>query len=524
MRVSTVEQMRNMDKRAMEEYGIEGKLLMENAAHAVYFIILKVIGNVRGKNFVTFAGPGNNGGDAIAVSRKLYSNGANVKIYLMSDPEKYKGHTRMNYEIAEKIGIPTEQFMGDNAIVRKNITTANAIVDGILGTGTSRNVEGKYAEAIKIINESGKTVFSVDIPSGIDGNTGKVMGIAVKADYTVTFGLPKIGNILYPGYEYCGKLYTSHISFPPKNYEDREIKVMINEPTKLPLRMKDGHKGTFGDALFIAGAGKYYGAPYFSSISFLKAGGGYSRLASPKSVIPFIGVEGREIVFHPMLETEDGSISYIARDEILEIVKNVDFVVIGPGTSLNEETQKLILDLIPQIDKPLLIDGDGLTALSKNVDILNERNAETVITPHLGEMSRLVNKNIKEILDNRIGIARNFASNYNTIVVLKGAHTQVAMTDGRVYINLSGNSGMATAGSGDVLTGTIAAMYGLGLKFEDAIRMGVFVHGFSGDIAAERKGEDGITARDIMEFLPEAVKKIRQNLEEVWNRYKVEVI
>ncbi len=524
MRISTVEQMRNLDKRATEKYGIEGKLLMENAAHAVYFTILKVIGNVEGKNFVTFAGSGNNGGDAIAVSRKLYSNGANVKIYLMGDPAKYKGHARMNYEIAEKIGIPIEQFMGDNALVRASMDIADAIIDGILGTGTSRNVEGKYAEAIKIINESGKTVFSVDIPSGIDGNTGKVMGIAVKADYTVTFGLPKIGNILYPGYEYCGKLYVSHISFPPKNYEDEEIKIMINEPVKLPSRRKDGHKGTFGDVLFIAGARKYYGAPYFSSLSFLKAGGGYSRLASPKSVVPFIGAGGREIVFHPMPETEDGSISYMAKEEILEIVKNVDFVVIGPGTSLNEETQKLILDLIPQIEKPILIDGDGLTALSKNVDVLNERNAETVITPHPGEMSSLTNKKIKEILDDRIAFARNFAVNYNTIVVLKGAHTQIAMPDGRVYINLSGNSGMATAGSGDVLTGTIAAMYGLGLKFEDAVRMGVFIHGFSGDFAAERKGEDGITAMDVLNFLPEAMKKARENLEEVWKRYRVEVI
>ncbi len=513
-----------MDMRAGERYGIEDRILMENAGNAVYFVILKHIGNVKGKRFVVFSGSGNNGGDSLVVARKLYSNGANVKIYLMSKTERYRNSARINYEIVEKIGIPVERFEGDNAMVRMSVESADAIIDGILGTGISRNVEGKYEEAIRIINESGKKVFSVDIPSGINGNTGKIMGIAVKADYTVTFGLPKIGNILYPGYEYCGKLYVSHISFPPENYDKEDVKVEINYPIKIPPRKKDGHKGTFGDSLFIAGARKYYGAPYFSSLSFLKAGGGYSRLASPKSVVPFIGTEAREVVFHSLPETDEGSISYTAKEEILKIAENVDFVVLGPGTSLNERTQKLILDLIPLINKPLLIDGDGLTALSKNVDILKERKEKTVITPHPGEMARLTGLEIKDILDGRLEIARRFSKDYNVVVVLKGAHTQIAMPDGGVYINMSGNSGMATAGSGDVLTGTIAAMYCLGLDFEESVRMGVFLHGFAGDIASEKFGEDGITARSIMDSLPEAMRKLRENFEEVKKEYDIEVI
>ncbi len=524
MRISTVEQMHELDRRAIEKYGIEDKLLMENAAHAVYFVILKHLGNLRNKRFVTFAGPGNNGGDAIAVSRKLVSNGANLMIYLMSDPEKYKGAARMNYEIARNIGIPMERFQGDSAMVRMNVDAADAIIDGIFGTGLSREVKGNYAEAIKIINESGKTVFSVDIPSGINGNTGKVMGIAVRASYTITFGLPKLGNILYPGFEYCGKLYVSHISFPPENYDDPQIKLLINTPVPLPPRKKDGHKGTFGDVLFVAGAKKYYGAPYFAALSFLKAGGGYSRLATAKSVVPFIGSEGREIVFHPLEETEDGSISYTAREEILKIAEETDFVVLGPGTSLNDRTQKLIVDLIPLITKPILIDGDGLTALSKNLDVLKERKNFTILTPHPGEMARLMGVSVKEILESRIEVAREFAVNYGVIVVLKGAHTQIAFPDGNVYINMSGNSGMATAGSGDVLTGTIAAMYTLGLKIPDAVRMGVFVHGLAGDIAAENKGEDGITARDIMESLPEALRRIREEFKEVCKKYEIEWI
>jgi len=523
MRISTVEQMHALDRRAIEKYGIEEKLLMENAAHALYFVILKHFEDVKGKKFVAFAGPGNNGGDAITLSRKLFSNGADVKIYLMSDPSKYKGAARMNYDIAKNIGIPMENFKVENALIRFEVEKADAVIDGILGTGISRNVEGKYEDAIRIINESAKLVFSVDIPSGINGDTGEIMGIAVKANYTVTFGLPKIGNILYPGFEHCGKLYVSHISFPPANYEDENIKIFTNDPILPPPRKKDGHKGTFGDVLFVAGARKYYGAPYFSALSFLKAGGGYSRLATAKSVVPFVASEGKEIVFHPLEETEQGSISYNAKGEIMHIVEKVDFVVLGPGVSLNDRTQKLIIDLIEEIDKPMLIDGDGLTALSKKIEAL-EGKRNIVLTPHPGEMSRLTGKSIKEILKSRIETSREFSIEHGVILVLKGAHTQIAMPDGRVYINMSGNSGMATAGSGDVLTGTIAAMYGLGLKFEDAVRMGVFVHGLAGDIASEQKGEDGITARDIMEALPEAMHRLRSSIEEVKEKYTIPVV
>ncbi len=524
MKISTVEEMRQCDLRAIKTYGIEDMLLMENAGNAVYYLILKHMGKISNKKFIVFSGPGNNGGDALVTSRKLFSNGAEVKIYLMCSPEKYSGSARMNYEIANKIGIPMEEFVGDNALMEFTIEHADAIIDGILGTGISRNIAGKYADAIRIINNSGKIVFSVDIPSGINGNNGRIMGSAVHADYTATFGLPKIGNIIYPGYEHCGKLYVSHISFPPANCEESNVKIEINTPVQITLRKRDGHKGTFGDALFVAGAKKYYGAPYFSAISFLKTGGGYARLATAKSVVPFVGTEGREIVFYPLEETESGTIAYASLDEILDVVDIVDFVVIGPGISLNESTQKLIRDLIPRINKPLLIDGDGLTALASGLKTLKERDEKTVITPHPGEMARLLKLNVSEVMKEHIVKIRNFAKKYSTVVVFKGAHTRIAMPDGKVYINMTGNSGMATAGSGDVLTGTIAAMYGLGLNFENAVRMGVFVHGLAGDIASEYIGEDGLTARDIMEYLPDAMELVRNDYEELLDKYEIEVI
>ena len=522
MKVSTVEEMHEMDRMAVEKYGISHMQLMENAGHSVYFVILQHCGDVNGKRFVVFAGPGNNGGDSLVVTRKLYSSGAFVKVFLLTDPSKYRGPARDNFEIISKLGVDVQDF--DHDAVENALREADAIVDGIFGTGLSREVSSFYAEAIDLINSSSKLVFSIDIPSGISGDTGKVMGKAVRARYTITFGLPKIGNILYPGYEYCGDIIVSHISFPPAIYEDSRVTIELNDPIMLPVRKRDGHKGSFGEALFIAGARKYYGAPLLSSLSFLKAGGGYSRLATASSVAPFIGTSAREVVFHPLPETSDGSISYSAKDEILKLANSVDIVVLGPGTSLNSETQKLMLDLIPAIEKPLIVDGDGLTALSKNPSIIKERVYGTILTPHPGEMARLTGLEIRNIVEDRINVARKYAKEFNSIIILKGAHTQIAMPDARVYINMSGNPGMATAGSGDVLTGTIAAMYGLGLSLEEAARMGVFIHGFAGDLAAEAKGEDGIVARDILEHLPLALRLLRTSFDNVKKRYSIRVV
>jgi hydroxyethylthiazole kinase-like uncharacterized protein yjeF len=512
MKVSKVSEMRALDRTAIEEFGIVEELLMENAGQAVYFVILKEFG-IEGRRFLIFCGLGNNGGDGLVVARKLHSNGGAVKVFILGDPAQFKGAAKINFGIVARLPIEVQKLESVEEL-HTDLADCDAIVDAILGTGITRDVEGLYREVIEAINRSGKTVFSVDIPSGIHGDTGKMMGTAVKADYTVTFGLPKIGNMLFPGYQLGGRLYVSHISFPPSITGANSLKVEINHPVRLPARAKDAHKGDFGQVLFIAGAAGYYGAPYFAALSFLKAGGGYSRLAAPRSITPFIGNKGSEIVFVPQDETHAGSIALESKRALLALAQRMDMVVLGPGLSLEGETQQLARELAGEINEPLLIDGDGITALCQDLKIIKGRETETVLTPHLGEMARITNMEVGEIDANKVDVLQRTARELGVTIVLKGAHSLIGYPDGRVFINTSGNPGMATAGSGDALAGTIAAMFGLGLSVRDAVRQGVFVHGLAGDLSAEDKGEDGITAQDILDYLPLAVKVVRKGLDE----------
>ena len=339
MKVTTVNQMRSLDQRAIQEYGIIEELLMENAGGAAYTLLSREVG-VQGKRFLVFCGVGNNGGDGCVLARLLHANGADVSVFVLSDPDKFQGTAKLNFDLLAKLPIAVEQVHSLDDF-ESDLAHADLVVDAIFGTGLSRDVGGIYRDVIEILNASGKPVLSLDIPSGVHGDTGQVMGVAVRADYTVTFGLPKLGNLLYPGFDLGGNLYVSHISFPPAMYADDDLNVAINEPRDLPRRKPDGHKGTFGKALFIAGAASYFGAPYFSALSFLKAGGGYSRLAAPASMVPFLANKGSEIVFVPQQETDSGSIAMANKDDLLELCDQMDLVVMGPGLSLDEETQQL---------------------------------------------------------------------------------------------------------------------------------------------------------------------------------------
>lgn len=518
MKVCRLAEMRRLDQLASEKYGITQDLLMENAGQAAYETIRDEVG-IRGKRFLIFCGIGNNGGDGLVVARKIHSNGGQVQIYLIGDAAKFKGSAKLNWEIVQKIGLPVKRLK-NSAMLKDAGHNCDAIVDAIFGTGLDREVDGVYRETIEWINNSGKPVFSLDIPSGVNGDNGRIMGMSVKANSTITFGLPKLGNLLYPGYEQGGKLSVTHISFPTELHTSKDLKIAVNKPLHLPPRRGDAHKGDCGKVLFIAGAANYYGAPYFAALSFLKAGGGLSYLATPETVAPFIAAQGHEIVFVPQKATAVGSIALVNMDRLLEFSDMVDMVVLGPGLSLFEETQRLVRQLAAEINKPLLIDGDGLTAIAKDLACIKHRQAPTILTPHIGEMSRLTGHSLEEFQERRIDILQEATQTLNSCIVLKGAHSLIGIADQNVFINLSGNAGMATAGSGDVLTGTIAAVFGLGQHIEEAVKTGVFLHGLAGDLAAQQSGQDGLLASDIMAALPFVLKKYRENYQQLFeNNY-----
>ncbi|MEM3926378.1 MAG: NAD(P)H-hydrate dehydratase [Desulfurococcaceae archaeon] len=524
IKICSVDEMRKIDEEATK-YGVDHFVLMENAGSAIYHLIASEIG-VLNKKFLVIAGTGNNGGDALVVARRLYSAGGVVEVIIIGDPGKYREPARRNYEIAREMNIPmtTISSEADIGLLEKSIRDSDVVVVGLIGIGLKGEISGLMRKAVELINNlgTGKIIISVDIPTGINGDNGKVCGVAIKSTYTVTFGMPKYGNVLYPGYQYCGKLYVSRLSYPPQLLDSDEIRTELNTPVKPPERVKWGHKGMFGKFLAIAGSRYYYGAPYFVSYSFLKAGGGYSRLAAPKSVVPYIAAKCNEVVYHPMEETDDGTLALRNMDKIMSIIEEhgVDIVALGPGVSLNQETQELVVNLVEAIQRPLIIDGDGLTAISRNPSVLKKKKTPIVLTPHLGEFSRITGLNIGEIQENPIGVLRKTAMELGIYIVLKGAHSLIAYPNGYIYVNMTGNPGMAKAGSGDILTGTIAAMYGIGFRdMGTAVRMGVLVHGLAGDLAAEEKGEDGITPSDILEYLPRAIRILRENPYYVIDKY-----
>ena len=344
MKIATVSQMRAMDRRAIEDFDIPETLLMENAGLAAYRVLRDRF-PVDGRRILILCGSGNNGGDGLVVARKIYSDGGKPHVVLLGDPERYRGAAAVNWKIIQGLDIPVQTYSSPEAL-DEDLAACQLVVDAILGTGLSKPVRGAYAEVIARVNASQRPVISLDIPSGIHGDTGQIMGAAIRADLTVTFGLPKVGNLLYPGAANGGDLFVSHISFPPAVTRSSELAIALNAPPPLPARDPAGHKGAFGDALFICGAAGYFGAPYLAAMALLKSGGGYARLAAPAAIVPTIAALGPELVFLPQTETAAGSLSIKNLDHLIDAARSRDMVIVGPGLSREEETARLVRRLV----------------------------------------------------------------------------------------------------------------------------------------------------------------------------------
>ena len=512
MKVCTIDERHAIEAVALSEIGLTPTVLRETAALAACRVLERDPAFPSSMHVLVVCGPGPNGTIGLAVARQLHASGRAVKVVSIHPIDGESDEQRDAFDVAVRCGVPCSKLVGPDDFGRELLTSA-VVVDALLGPDP--DVTSPIARAIDTIGDADLPVLSLDIPSGVCGDTGRAPGSVIRARATLAFGLPLRGNVIPPGASRGGRLYVTPMSLPPHVLEREDIHVELVQPDALPPRLAHGHKGTFGDTLFIAGAGTYYGAPGLAAMASLRSGAGYARLACPASMIPTLAAFAPEVVFVPQRETEAATLALDNATALISLANQVGFVVIGPGISLHPDTQALVRDILVPITQPVLLDGDGLSAIADHPDVLRRRQAPTILTPHPGEMARLLGTSTRVIVDDPIESARRTANLLQSIVVLKGSHSIVAVPDGNVTLNTSGNDGMGTAGSGDVLTGTIAAMSGLGLSPPGAVRTGVFLHGLAGDAAMRDLGADGMTARDILAGLPEAVRMYRQTRSEM---------
>jgi len=504
MKVVTASEMRNIDKISIEEIGIPSLVLMERAGLSVIKRIKERF--PQDKSIVIVAGGGNNGGDGLVIARNLFNEGRNVIVYLLSSIDKLSKDCFHQFKICEKLRVPIKiEERPDKKELKNKI-----VVDAIIGTGLNKIIKQEIATIIEIVNSSDTSVVSVDIPTGVSSDTGEIMGNAIKASLTVTFGLPKIGHVLYPGKSLTGDLFIEDIGFPKWLLESDNLKneLVCKNNLKLPQRKPDAHKGIFGHVLVIGGSIGKTGAIRLSAKAALKAGAGLVTIAAPEVVINSLMASVVEEMTLPLKGSGTGIISIKALKQVLDFLeKKANVLAIGPGMGRDKEVIEFVINVIRNIYIPIVIDADGLYALKGKEEIIKEIKAPLILTPHPGEMGYLIDKTPKEINKNRIEVARNFATQTGTYLILKGAPTVIAEPNGYCYINTTGNSAIATAGSGDVLTGIVAAMLAQGLSPLQASITAVWLHGIAGDIASERLTHYSTIASDIIKFLPEAFKR-----------------
>ena len=514
MKVVTPALMNEIDKIAISSYGIPGVVLMENAAIKVVDEVRQYTGIIKGKKILVFAGKGNNGGDAFAVARHLFNMEALVKVYLLALKESVESDARTNLIIIEKMGVEIIELVDDDCFdsLKEDLHGADLIIDGIFGTGLKGRIEGLTAQVINHINFSVKSVVSIDIPSGISGETGEALGTCIKATSTVTFGLPKIGLVIHEGCNYAGKLKVVDIGIPSEIIQSMNIRINLIEDEMvsnlLPVRNNNTNKGDYGKILVVSGSKGMTGAGCLTAGAALRTGAGLVYLAVPASLASVYDSVIMEAITYSLYDGGSGYLNEECIDGLMERMKRVDVVAIGPGLSNNKTITQIIDAVVENSKTPLILDADALNALSCDLNILKKLKTDAVITPHPGEMSRLAGITVEEVQKNRIDVAARFAREWNVTVVLKGSRTIIAAPHGEIYINPTGNPGMATGGTGDVLTGIIAGLAGQGLKLVDAAIAGVYLHGLAGDMAAGDKGQHGLIARDLVEVLPYAIKSL----------------
>jgi NAD(P)H-hydrate epimerase len=510
MKVLTAAQMREVDRRTITA-GIPGAVLMETAGGRVVEFLEQRFAPLGDQRILIFCGKGNNGGDGMVVARHLFTRyqPQGLQVVLVGSPDEMKGEAAANYSRLVECGCPVVRELPEEP------GGVTLVIDALLGTGLNGPAKGEMLAAIRRINTAspGAKVVAVDIPSGLASDTGRRLGESVRADYTVTFTAPKVGQVLSPNCEQVGELLVRGIGSASELFENNDsIFLSLVECAQFrhlfAPRPRSANKGSFGHVLVIAGSRGKTGAAAMSGMAALRAGAGLVTVASTEQALPVIASHAPELMTEPLAETAAGSISMQAFDSgaLPRIAKNKTVLAIGPGLTTDPETVAVVRRAFQEFAQPMVVDADGLNALAGTE--WTGGGHLRVLTPHPGEMSRLVGKPIAEIEDNRVEIARAFARERQVHVVLKGYRTLLAFPDGRVWINPTGTPAMATGGTGDILTGLIAGFLAqFPRDAEQAIAAAVYLHGLSGEIGAGELGEKCLIATDLLRYLPAAMEQ-----------------
>lgn len=506
MKLVTAETMRELDRQAIEGLGIPGALLMENAGRAVAEEVWR---RWRPRRVAVVAGRGNNGGDGFVAARHLANRGAEVAVFLLGRAEQLRGDAQLNCRIWLRMGGRVQEVLGEEDLEALDLGRFDVVVDAIFGTGLSSEVRGLQRRAIELINASGRPVAAVDIPSGVEATSGRVLGVAVRADLTVTFGMAKVGQAIWPGLAHVGDLVVADISIPRRLLEEVDTPYELLEREGLPAlppRRPWAHKGNFGHLLVVAGSPGKTGAAALCAQAAVRSGAGLVTLAVAASLNPILEVKLTEAMTEPVPD-EEGFLGPASLEAILRAAEGKTALALGPGISAREGTVRLVGDLLRRVRLPMVIDADGLNCLARLPE--GPRLARgAVLTPHPGEMARLLGCTPAEVQEQRLEVARRWAQQWGVVLVLKGSRTVIATPEGRAFINPTGNPGMASGGMGDVLTGMIGALLAQGMAPLEAARLAVFAHGAIADRLAGRRGQVGMLAGELIEEIPHVLAEL----------------
>ncbi len=514
MRILTADQMREADRRTIQDIGIPSLVLMENAGRQAVAAMESLFQDLTDRRVAVLSGKGNNGGDGFVVARTLSQRGIDVSVFLVGRVAEVKGDARINIEILGRLGVTVVEIADESAweLHFSEISQHSLIVDALFGTGLKSALSGIYETILADVNGSGIPVVAIDLPSGMSADTSDLLGDCIEATMTVMLGAPKLPLVMPPAEQKAGEVVIADIGIPAgviESIEGSRIELMTRDQMRglISPRAVDAHKGDFGRVLVVAGSRGKTGAAVLAALGALKSGAGLVTIATPRSCMPIVAAHAPDYMTEALEETLDGTVDFAAAEYVLALT--ADVVAVGPGLGRGEAVTTFMRELLERSEAPLVFDADALNAFADEPSALVGRDGrDLIITPHPGEMARLVGCTVDDVQADRIGIARDFASAHKVYVVLKGYRTLIATPDAKIFINPTGSPGMATGGTGDVLAGMLAAWVAQLLDAEAACKIATYLHGAAGELADADEGEVSMTALDLATHIGDAVLEL----------------